>query len=164
MIDLLSSLGLITWDMDPVLLRIGDIQLRYYGVFFALALAVGYYTLRWRYKDEREDPESATNLTYALIAAVVIGATESTPGINETAAPEAASSTASQDQQTQQDMAETAANDPTLMREAQQRAKSLVENYFTTLGDATGRNYTIQWVLQDVGENAADAAQDTPAP
>ena len=74
MIDLLSSLGLITWDMDPVLLRIGDIQLRYYGVFFALALAVGYYTLRWRYKDEREDPESATNLTYALIAAVVIGA------------------------------------------------------------------------------------------
>lgn len=72
MIDLLSSLGLITWDMDPVLLRIGDIQLRYYGVFFALALAVGYYTLRWRYKDEREDPESATNLTYALIAAVVI--------------------------------------------------------------------------------------------
>ena len=39
-------------------------------------------------------------------------------------------------QQAQQDMAETAANDPTLMREAQQRAKSLVENYFTTLGDA----------------------------
>ena len=59
-----------------------------------------------------------------VLAAVVIGATESTPGINETAAPEAASSTASQDQQTQQDMAETAANDPTLMREAQQRAKS----------------------------------------
>lgn len=67
-------------------------------------------------------------------------------------------------QQAQQDMAETAANDPTLMREAQQRAKSLVENYFTTLEDATGRNYTIQWVLQDGGENAADAAQDTPAP
>ena len=61
-------------------------------------------------------------------------------------------------QQAQQDMAETAANDQTLMREAQRRAKSLVENYFTTLGDATGRNYTIQWVLQDGGENAADAA------
>ena len=75
MIDLLSSLGLVVWDMDPVLLNIGDsIHLRYYGVFFALALAVGYYTLRWRYKDEHEDPESATNLTYALIAAVVIGA------------------------------------------------------------------------------------------
>lgn len=42
-------------------------------------------------------------------AAVVIGATESTPGINETAASEAASSAASQDQQTQQDMAETPA-------------------------------------------------------
>lgn len=42
-------------------------------------------------------------------AAVVIGATESTPGINETAAPEAASSAANQNQQPQQDMAETPA-------------------------------------------------------
>ncbi|WP_416196488.1 flagellar protein FlaG [Selenomonas sp.] len=42
-------------------------------------------------------------------AAVVIGATESTPGINETAASEAASSAANQEQQPQQDMAETPA-------------------------------------------------------
>ena len=61
-------------------------------------------------------------------------------------------------------MAETAANDQTLMREAQQRAKSLIENYFVTLGDATGRNYTIQWVLQDGGENTAATAQDATVP
>lgn len=67
-------------------------------------------------------------------------------------------------QQAQQDMAETAANDLTLMREAQQRAKSLIENYFITLGDATRRAYTIQWVLLDGGENTADTAQDATAP
>ena len=29
--------------------------------------------IRWRYKEEGEDPEKATNLTYALMAAIVIG-------------------------------------------------------------------------------------------
>lgn len=67
-------------------------------------------------------------------------------------------------QQAQQDMAETAANDQTLMREAQQRAKSLIENYFVTLEDATGRTYTIQWVLLDGGENTAATAQDATVP
>ena len=71
--DSLSSLGLITWDIAPVMLSLGPIKLRYYGVLFALALAVGYMIIRWRYKEEGEDPEKATNLTYALMAAIVIG-------------------------------------------------------------------------------------------
>ena len=74
MLDFLSSLGLVTWDWDPALIRIGSFELRYYGVLFALALAVGYMTIRWRYKDENEDPEKATNLTYAIMIAVVVGA------------------------------------------------------------------------------------------
>ena len=57
-------------------------------------------------------------------AAVVIGATESTPGINETAAPEAASSTASQDQQTQQDMAETPAASLDILSEVKNAASA----------------------------------------
>lgn len=61
-------------------------------------------------------------------------------------------------QQAQQDMAKEAANDAVLMNQAQQRAKSLIENYFITLGDATRRAYTIQWVLLDGGENTAATA------
>ena len=57
-------------------------------------------------------------------AAVVIGATESTPGINETAASEAASSTASQDQQTQQDMAETPAASLDILSEVKNAAST----------------------------------------
>ncbi|MBQ9816918.1 MAG: prolipoprotein diacylglyceryl transferase [Proteobacteria bacterium] len=73
MIDFLSSLGLITWDWDPALIRIGSFELRYYGILFALALALGYIILRWRYRDENEDPEKATNLTYALMIAIIVG-------------------------------------------------------------------------------------------
>ena len=73
MLDILNSLGLVTWDWDPALIRIGSHEIRYYGVLFALALAVGYMTFRWRYKEENEDPESATNFSYALMAAVIIG-------------------------------------------------------------------------------------------
>ena len=57
-------------------------------------------------------------------AAVVIGATESTPGINETAASEAASSAASQDQQTQQDMAETPAASLDILSEVKNAAST----------------------------------------
>ncbi len=74
MTSLLDSLGTIIWDWDPALIRIGSFELRYYGVLFALALAGGYMILRWRYKDEGEDPETATNLTYALMIAIVVGA------------------------------------------------------------------------------------------
>ena len=70
---LLSTLGVIVWNMDPAIFRIGSFELRYYGVLFALALAAGYFTLRWRYRDENEDPETATNFSYALIASVIIG-------------------------------------------------------------------------------------------
>ena len=73
MLDFLSSLGLITWDFDPALIRIGGFELRYYGILFAAALAGGYFMLRWRYKDENEDPETATNLTYAMMIAVIVG-------------------------------------------------------------------------------------------
>jgi len=71
---LLQSLAQVIWDWDPTLVRLGPIELRYYGVLFALALAVGYVTLRWRYRDENEDPEKATNLTYALMIGIVLGA------------------------------------------------------------------------------------------
>lgn len=72
--DLFPALAAITWDWDPAIIRFGSFELRYYGVLFALALGVGYMTLRWRYKEENEDPETATYLVYALMLGVVLGA------------------------------------------------------------------------------------------
>lgn len=72
--SLLSAAGAIVWDWNPAIFKAGPIELRYYGVLFALALAVGYIVLRWRFRQENEDPERATGLTYALMAAIVLGA------------------------------------------------------------------------------------------
>lgn len=36
----------VTWDVDPVLVYIGDMQLRYYGIFFAATILVGFYLMR----------------------------------------------------------------------------------------------------------------------
>ncbi|MFA5623744.1 MAG: prolipoprotein diacylglyceryl transferase [Bradymonadales bacterium] len=74
LVNLFTSLAAIQWDWDPAIFKAGPIELRYYGVLFALALAVGYITLRWRFRDENEDPEGATGITYALMAAIVLGA------------------------------------------------------------------------------------------
>lgn len=35
-------LGFFTWDLDPVLLALGPLQIRFYGVFFALTIWTGY--------------------------------------------------------------------------------------------------------------------------
>ena len=78
---LLTALGVavqnnvVIWDWDPVLLTIPGINLslRYYGIMFALALAVGYLFIRWRYKEENEDPEHGNGFSYAIIAGILIG-------------------------------------------------------------------------------------------
>ena len=66
MLEFLNSLGIVIWDWDPTFFSVGSVTVRYYGILFAIALAVGYMTLRWRYKDEGEDPESASNFAFAV--------------------------------------------------------------------------------------------------
>ena len=73
MLDFLNSLGVVIWDFDPTFFSIGPITVRYYGILFALALAVGYMTIRWRYKEEGEDPEKASNFAFAIIIAIIVG-------------------------------------------------------------------------------------------
>jgi prolipoprotein diacylglyceryl transferase len=36
------------WDLSPILLRLGPIQVRYYGLLFALMLIGGYYIWQWQ--------------------------------------------------------------------------------------------------------------------
>ncbi len=36
------------WDVSPILLKIGPIQVRYYGLLFALMLIGGYYIWQWQ--------------------------------------------------------------------------------------------------------------------
>ena len=74
--NLLDGLAAIIWDIDPVIVRSESFgfSLRYYGVLFALALFIGYIIIKWRYKEEGEDPECGSNLIIALMIAIVVGA------------------------------------------------------------------------------------------
>lgn len=44
---------------------------------------------------------------------------------------------------------ETASKDTALLAEAQQRAKTLLEDYITNIGDAIQKQYTINWIYID---------------
>ena len=48
------------WNADPVLFSIGDLQLRYYGILFALTILLGFFLMRrilriYGYKDKMAD-------------------------------------------------------------------------------------------------------------
>jgi phosphatidylglycerol---prolipoprotein diacylglyceryl transferase len=71
--DILTAVSVITWDVDPIAFKAGPLTFRYYGVLFATGLMIGYGILRWQYDQAGEDPDEAVTITYALIAAVIIG-------------------------------------------------------------------------------------------
>ena len=63
----------------------------------------------------------------------------------------------------QRQLEETAAQDKTLLANAQQRAKSLLEEYIKNIGEAVGKEYTIQWIYVDAEGNPLGTAADTSA-
>ena len=56
--------------------------------------------------------------------------------------------------QAQADLEETAASDTALLSSAQQRAQDLLEEYVQNIGEAVGKDYTIQWVYLDSADSA----------
>jgi prolipoprotein diacylglyceryl transferase len=64
----------VTWDLDPILLRGGSIPLRYYGLIFALTVVAGFFLFRWQMRrGGHPDQQSGVFLGYAL-AATLVGA------------------------------------------------------------------------------------------
>ncbi len=55
---------------------------------------------------------------------------------------------------------ENAASDTTLLAEAQQRAQTLLEDYVTNIGNAVGKEYTINWVYLDEKQPQTESSAD----
>jgi phosphatidylglycerol:prolipoprotein diacylglycerol transferase len=62
------------WDIDPVLLRLGPLEIRYYGVFFATALLGGLYFWRAQMVRGGHSAEMAENPFIVAVVAVLVGA------------------------------------------------------------------------------------------
>jgi prolipoprotein diacylglyceryl transferase len=62
------------WNIDPVLLELGPLELRYYGVFFAGSLMAAYFLARRFARQRKLSIEHLDNLIVYLIVGLVLGA------------------------------------------------------------------------------------------
>lgn len=61
------------WNVDPVLVRLGSVHVRYYGIFFGIALLTGFLVWNRRVRRFGESQAFAESWLWWGIAAVVIG-------------------------------------------------------------------------------------------
>jgi prolipoprotein diacylglyceryl transferase len=70
MIDFLS----ITWDVNPILFKLGPLTLRYYSILFVSGFPLGYMLFIWFFKREGLDTKILEPLLYILLLATIVGA------------------------------------------------------------------------------------------
>lgn len=62
------------WNMDPDLVHIGPVTIRWYGLMFAMAFLLGTNILSRIFKAEGKAPESIDRLLIYMLVAIVVGA------------------------------------------------------------------------------------------
>ena len=64
----------LTWNWDPVLIHLGPLTIRYYGVMFALTIYTGFYVWQRQALKNRETPAFAEEFLWYGVVAIVGGA------------------------------------------------------------------------------------------
>ncbi len=64
----------ITWDVNPVLLQIGPLAIRYYSLLFVAGFPLGYWMVAKMYKREGKNTDLLEPLLYALLLGTIVGA------------------------------------------------------------------------------------------
>ena len=67
-------LNYITWNVDPVLVHLGPLQIRWYGLLWALGFFIGYYVMQRMYRREKMTEDSMYNLLMYMLVSTIIGA------------------------------------------------------------------------------------------
>ncbi len=62
------------WNIDPDIVNIGPITIRYYGLLFALAFVAGYQIMYWIFQREDKNLKELESFTITMIVGAVIGA------------------------------------------------------------------------------------------
>lgn len=62
------------WNIDPVLVDLGPLEIRYYGVFFALSLFLAYQVARQLVQKKKLSLEMLDTLAVYLIVGLILGA------------------------------------------------------------------------------------------
>ena len=61
------------WNVNPNILELGSIQLRWYGLLFVGSFFLGLMILNWIYKREKKDPAILDNLLIYIMVGAVVG-------------------------------------------------------------------------------------------
>ena len=62
------------WNINPTLIELGPLQLRWYGLLFVGSFFLGLMILQWIYKREGKNPEELDNFLIYVLIGTVIGA------------------------------------------------------------------------------------------
>lgn len=65
---------MIVWDVDPNIISLGPLTVRWYGVLFALTFIVGYQIFIWIYRLEKRPEKEISELVWYMIIGTVVGA------------------------------------------------------------------------------------------
>lgn len=67
-------LNFINWNVNPVALSLGPVQIRWYGILWAVGFLIGYLMMKRVYKREKMTDSSLDNLLIYMLLSSVIGA------------------------------------------------------------------------------------------
>ena len=67
-------LNYITWNADPVLFSIGSLQVRWYGLLWALGFLFGYMIMKRIYRREKMTDDSLDKLLIYMLVSTILGA------------------------------------------------------------------------------------------
>jgi len=68
------TLNYIHWNLDPEIINVFGISIRYYGLFFVSGLILSIYILGWIYKRENIPPEHLEKLSIFSMIGIIVGA------------------------------------------------------------------------------------------
>ena len=67
-------LNYITWNVNPVLFHLGPLQVRWYGLLWALGFFIGYYVMQRIYRKEKMTEDSMYDLLMYMLVSTILGA------------------------------------------------------------------------------------------
>ncbi|HTX52293.1 MAG TPA: prolipoprotein diacylglyceryl transferase [Candidatus Baltobacteraceae bacterium] len=66
--------GYFHWNVDPIMVHLGPLAIRWYGLCFAAAFLVGYWIMEWVYRQEGKKTEVLDTLLMYMLVGAVVGA------------------------------------------------------------------------------------------
>jgi prolipoprotein diacylglyceryl transferase len=70
----MAAFSYIYWNASPILIRIGPLAIRWYGLLFALLFWIGFAIVQWQFRVEGKDEQSLNSLLTHLVIGTIVGA------------------------------------------------------------------------------------------